>query len=348
MEIKDIIYGNGIVKGVISSDSGNEYSCGYDSDFGVAWCSCPYYVFNKVTCKHQLFFLDNIEMDKMKSKQKYNNIPSDCLTVDTLMGSGFPQGTSVAIYAESGRGKTILSAQMALSCIKNLNKDVIVLETEGNREQDYQELIKRFNKRWKVDEKDIDDKIHFYQIISSFQDKTKAMVDLLKMVGYDTEIDQSKKGDKYSITFKECKPKLKEADLKNAGLLIVDSLTEPLKSTVGHKSQNLPARSELISRFFSRLISIAIDYELCIIINHHASINPMQLFGRDFGKPYGGDEVLYNSKYILAIIDSDMSARAKYGKSARRVMLMKHPYNATTGELFPINLKEDYGFTDDE
>ncbi len=348
MKLIDVVYGRNIVKGVILSDSGEEYCCGYDSDYGVTWCSCPYYVFNKTTCKHQLFFLDNIEIDKMKSKKTYKSIPTDCLTIDTLMGGGFPQGTTVAIYAESGRGKTILSAQMALSCIKNLNKDVIVLETEGNREQDYLELIKRFNNRWELDEKDITDKIHFYQVVSGFQDKSKAMADLLKMVGYDVEMKQSKKGDKYTMTFKDCKPKLKEKDLKNAGLLVVDSLTEPLKSTIGHKSQNLPARSELISRFFSRLISIAIDYNLCVILNHHASINPMQLFGRDFGKPYGGDEVLYNSKYILAIIDSDMTARAKYGKSARRAMLMKHPFNATTGELFPINLKVDYGFTDDE
>jgi RecA/RadA recombinase len=351
MELKDIIYGNGIIKGVVLGDSGKEYSCGMDTDTYNTWCTCPVYTFHKgqTTCKHQLFFIDNVENDKMAKRKKYKNIPSDCVTIDTLMGGGFPQGTSVAVYAESGRGKTILSAQMALSCIKNLDQDVMVLETEGNREQDYIELLDRFNQdRWKIDDKKIEDKLHFYQIISGFQSKEKAMVELLEMVGYKVEIDQSKKGDKYSITFRDCKPKLKEKDLKNSGIIIVDSLTEPIKSTIGHKSQNLPARSELISRFFSKLISIAIDYNICIVINHHASINPMQMFGRDFGKPYGGDEVLYNSKYILAIIDSDMKARATYGKSARRVMLMKHPFNATTGELFPINLKEDYGFTDDE
>ncbi|RKY93948.1 MAG: hypothetical protein DRQ06_05980 [Candidatus Hydrothermota bacterium] len=284
----------------------------------------------------------------MKPKKSFKNILSGCVTLDSLMGNGFPQGTTVAVYAESGIGKTILSAQLALSCMKNLKKDVVIIETEGNRFQDYIELLMKFKDRWGLDKDEIIERLHFYQIINSFEEKSKSMVQLLELVGYSVKIEQSKKGDKYSITFNECKPKLKVEDLKKSGLLIIDSLTEPIKSTIGHKSQNLPARSELISRLFARLISIAIEFELAVVINHHSSINPMNLFGRDFGKPYGGDEILYNSKYILCIINSDMAARAKYGKTARRVMLLKHPFNATTGELFPVNLKVDYGFTDEE
>ena len=59
------------------------------------------------------------------------------------------------------------------------------------------------------------------------------------------------------------------------------------------------------------------------------------MFGRDFGRAYGGDEVLYNSKYVIEIVDSDMTARAKYGSTARRILLIKHPYNAVTRELYP-------------
>lgn len=347
MRIKEIVYGCGVVKAVIESDSGNEYTTSMDIDENITWCTCPIHIFKKRTCKHTLYLLDNLEIDKMP-KEKYDNFITGCTTLDSLMGNGFPQGTTVAVYAESGRGKTILSAQLALSCIKNLGQDVIILETEGNREQDYLELLSRFKDRWELTDSDIKKHLHFYPVISSFNAKSKAMVDLLNMVGYDVEIDASKKGDKYTITFKECKPKLKQKDLESAGLIIVDSLTEPIKSTIGHKSQNLPARSELIARMFSRLISIATAYKLCVVINHHSSVNPLQLFGRDFGKPYGGDEVLYNSKYIVCIVDSDMSARAKYGKTARRLMLMKHPFNPTVGELFPVNLKPDYGFTDDD
>ena len=348
MIVKDIVYGScGIIKAVIESDSGNEYTSSIDIDTQDTWCTCPIFVFKKEVCKHILYLLDNLELDNMPKKE-YKNFLTGCMTLDSMMGNGFPQGTTTAIYAESGRGKTILSAQLALSCIKNLGQDVIILETEGNREQDYLELLGRFKDRWGLTDADIKKHLHFYSVISSFDNKSKAMIDLLNMVGYDVEIDQSKKGDKYSITFNECKPKLKQSDLETSGLLIVDSLTEPIKATIGHKSQNLPARSELISRMFSRLISIATNYEICVVINHHASINPLQMFGRDFGKPYGGDEVLYNSKYIVCIVDSDMAARAKYGKSARRFFLLKHPYNPTVGELFPVNLKPDYGYTDDE
>jgi len=348
MKIKDIIYGCGIVKAVIESDSGEEYTTSMDIETNETWCTCPLYVFKKEkVCKHIIHLLDNMEIEKMPKKQ-FNNFLTGCMTLDAMMGNGFPQGTTVAVYAESGTGKTILSAQLALACIKNLGEDVIILETEGNRKQDYLELLYKFKDRWELTEKDISDHLHFYSVISGFEEKEKAMVKLLNMVGYDVDISQSKKGDKYSITFRERKPLLKSKDLEKSGLIIVDSLTEPIKSTIGHKSQNLPARSELIARMFSKLISIAIEYKTCIVLNHHATINPLQMFGRDFGKPYGGDEVLYNSKYILAIIDSDMSARAKFGKSARRFMLLKHPFNAVTGELYAVNLKKDYGYTDDE
>jgi RecA/RadA recombinase len=350
MKTLDTIYGpDGICKSIIQSDSEHEYVVSLDSELGKVWCTCPLYIFKKTDlCKHMEFMLNEVDYNKMKKRNKFKNFSSGCTTIDTLMGNGFPQGTTVAVYAESGRGKTILSAQLALSMISSLDEDVIVIETEGNREQDYLELLNRFRDRFDVSEDTIYDKLHFYPVISSFNDKTKSMVELLKMVGYKAEIKQSKKGDKYSITFNDCKPQLKEKDLKKAGLLIIDSLTEPLKTTIGHKSQNLPARSELISRFFYKLIGVARDYNLTVLLNHHASVNPMQMFGRDFGKPYGGDEVLYNSKYILAIIDSDMKARSEFGKTARRVMMLKHPYNATVGELYSLNLKKDYGFTEEE
>jgi len=348
MKILDSIFKDDIFKAIVLSDSGKEYVVSLDTLSGRSWCTCPLYVYDKERpCKHIRYVIDNIDYDNM-AKKKFGNFKTGCSTIDLLLGNGIPQGTITAIYAESGIGKTILGAQLVLAEISQLGKDVIVIETEGNREEDYLEILYRFKDRWGLTESEIRKHLHFYPVISDFMGESRAMIDLLKMVGYDAIIEQSKKGDKYSITFKECKPKLKEKDLSNSGLLIIDSLTEPLKATIGHKSQNLPARSELISRFFYKLISLGYNYGLAVLIIHHASVNPMQVYGRDFGKPYGGDEVLYNSKYILAIIDSDMTARAKYGKTARRVMLLKHPYNPDTGELYPINLKKDYGFTDEE
>lgn len=271
MYLKSIEYGNDrICKAIIVGDKGQEYVTSIDGDTNETWCTCPFYTFRKITCKHMLCLLDNLDITKMKPTKRFKNFLSGCLTIDTLMGNGFPQGSTVAVFAESGTGKTLLSAQLALSCVKNLKKDVIVLETEGNREQDYLELLNRFSERWGVTEKEIQEHIHYMPIISSFGETSKAMQELLKMVGYEVEIDQSKKGDKYSITFRDSKPKLKEDILKNTGLIVIDSLTEPIKTTIGHKSQNLPARSELISRFFYKLISIARDYNICVVLNHHS------------------------------------------------------------------------------
>lgn len=353
MLLKEILYANdNIVKGIITSDSGKEYVSSYDGDNDATWCTCPYYIFKKIPCKHILFLLDNIDYENMKSKKQYKNFLCGCTTIDMLMGNGFPLGSVTALFGESGQGKTLLSAQLALSCIKNLNKDVIVVETEGNREQDYLELLLKFKDRFELTEEEIIDRIHFFSIIENFQQQSKAMVDLLKMVGYETEIDKSKKGDKYTITFKDCKPKLKDNILKSSGLLLIDSLTKPLKASIGNKTQNLPARAELSARFFARLYSISANYGLATVVIHHASINKTTFY-TDHGNPYGGDEIFYNSKYIIQILKSDMASRAKFaececqGKSAKRVMLVKHPYIQVNKEMFPIHLKKDFGFTDE-
>jgi len=347
MEIKKIIYGNdAICKAIIKGDSGREYVTSIDGDTYDTWCTCPWWILKGkqvTTCKHIIYLIDNLDWSKMKPTKRFENFLSECTTIDTLMGNGFPLGSVTAIFGQPGQGKTLLTAQLALSCIKNLKKDVIILETEGNREQDYLELLLRFSDRFNLTEKEIIKHIHFFTVLGDFDNQ--AIVILLQMVGYKAELEKSKKGDKYTVTFKEIKPKLKEELLENTGMIVIDSLTKPLKSSIGHKTQNLPARADLVARFFDRIYQIAYKHNIAILINHHASIDNMK-WGRDFGKVYGGDEVLYNSKYVMELIDSDMAARAKYGKSARRILLLKHPFNPVTGNLFPVNLKADYGFCD--
>ena len=77
MRLLDIFYGNdNIVKAIILSDSGNEYTASYDGDSEVAWCTCPRYIFNRFrlgTCNHVLFLLDNIEYSKMKPTKRFKN-----------------------------------------------------------------------------------------------------------------------------------------------------------------------------------------------------------------------------------------------------------------------------------
>lgn len=347
--LKSISYYNDhIVKGEILSDSGHEYTVSYDGDSNIGWCTCPSSIFksyNNNYCKHVRCLVGQIDKDKMKSTKRFENFLSGCTTIDLLMGNGFPLGSVTAIFGQPGTGKTALSAQLVLSCIKNLNKDVIVIETEGNREQDYLELLHKFKDRFELTEEQIDKRIHFYSVVGDFQ--SQAIITLLKIVGYDVTMDQSKGGDRYTSTFKDCKSGIKEEELKSSGLMIIDSLTKPIKTSVGSKTQNLPTRAELIARFFGRIYQLAYNYNLGVVINHHCSYNPVTPFGRDFGNPYGGDEVFYNSKYIIEIVDSDMATRAKFGPSGRRVFLIKHPYLPVTKELLPVNLKKDFGFTDE-
>jgi hypothetical protein len=78
------------------------------------------------------------------------------------------------------------------------------------------------------------------------------------------------------------------------------------------------------------------------------SVNPITPFGRDLGKPYGGDPILYNSKYAIQFIDAPRKLKDEttWGEECRRIKLLRRPDEPTTGELIPVRLRKDWGFCD--
>ena len=348
MIIKELKYdNNGIARAIIQSDTGSEYSVCADAELYRSWCSCPSYMFAKdgKSCKHIEFLLNNLEYEKMV-KKKLNFVETGCSKIDELLGGGIPYGIVTATFGEPTSGKSLFGHQAGLASIATTGKNTILIETEGLRTYDVRMIQYKFMDRWGLDKKTVDSK---YQVIHTMGDiQLKSFQKLFQLFGYIVTDEISKNG-KYTLKFTNCTPKLKEKDLEETSMIVLDSLTKPVKDSVGSNTQNLPARAELMQRLFGKLYDIAGRYNIAVIVNHHASINPMMPFGRDLGKPYGGNPVLYNSKFAMEFIDAPRKIQNEtgWGDETRRVKLLRRPDVPATSELFPIRLKKDYGFCDE-
>lgn len=362
MELKSFDLSNdNIVRSIILSDSGNIYETCIDLDDNSFLCSCPYHVYNKVACKHIYFLYEQLKelgVKKMSNKE-FEKLETGCKTIDLLLGGGLPYGIVTSVVSEPNIGKTKLGLQCALANIAKGYKSLII-DTEGEKFEDHLAIMTKFGKRWNLSEDDIKKNIIW---ISAKGDLNELSIEkLLKLFGYKLTLELSSNG-KYSVTFEDLVEVIKEGRkiksrkkllpikeyMDNVRYILIDSITMPLKESVGSETQNLPARASIVQRLYGRLYQIAKEYNAAILVTHHASVNPITPYGRDFGHMYGGHPVLYNSKYAIQLLDSTSEIKKTKFKGfeheARRVRLIRHPYINDT-KLYDIRLKTDYGFCD--
>ena len=269
MKIQSIYYDNiGVARIILESDSGNEYDIAIDNPRRIAWCSCPFYVFNKIPCKHILFAMNYLEYDKMVDKTKsLKHLTTGCKTIDNLLGGGIPYGIVTAVFGEPTTGKTLFGYQSGLSNLANSNKDTILIETEGLRDIDTYNILEKFRSRWNLSSADITKR---FKIIHTLGDpKLQSIQKLFQMFGYMITLEISKNG-KYSIQFQNTIPTLTPNQLEKTSMIILDSLTKPVKDSVGSETQNLPARAQMTERLFGKLYHVAKIYNIAILVIHHA------------------------------------------------------------------------------
>ena len=283
----------------------------------------------------------------MNDKKNWKYLKSGCKTLDTLLGGGLRYGTVTAFTSEPNIGKTKLAIQLALSNIANTGKKSMIVDTEGEDKTDVEEIARRFAKRFNIDKDTLKEK---FVIINSQGDlKESSLIKLMRLFGYDLKLELSEKGGKYSTSFQNIKPEIDNYNVKDFSFIAIDSLSSPLKETIGTETQNLPTRASIVQRLYGKLYQFAKTYDIAFIVNHHTTRNPITPYGRDFGKVFGGDPVLYNSKYVVQIINSTSTIKKAKFKGfedeAKRIRLLRHPY-IKSDKLYDIRLKEDWGFED--
>ena len=144
MKIKELFYTyNGIARGIIESDSGNEYCTSLDPDLFRSWCSCPFFVFKNEHCKHIKYLVQKVDYGKMVGR-KLNYLETGCETIDDMLGGGVPFGIVTAVFGEPTSGKTLFGDQMGLANIAKTGKNTILIETEGLRSYDTKLVLYKF------------------------------------------------------------------------------------------------------------------------------------------------------------------------------------------------------------
>jgi len=347
MIVRNITYDNlGIARGYVASDSGNEYVSCLDRNNNRVWCSCPVFTFNKIICKHVMALMNSVEYDRMVKKEKLDRISTDCQIIDDLLGGGIPFGIVTGLFGKPMSGKSFFAYQMIIKFLADTTLKAMYKDTEGLRERDLRGLLYRLGERFNVSKKDIDERVVIKTTLGDTQ--LRSVQKLLQMFGTMVTFTQSA-GGKITPIFQACTPSIKQNILENDfGLLVIDSLTKPIKDGITSTTSNLPTRSQVQERIFGELSNLATRSNMAILVNHHVSSNPVMPFGTDFGKPVGGDSIMYNTKYTLEFWDATNKIKkdSGFGLEARRVRLYRHPTEQIDGVWHVIRLKKDYGYTD--
>ena len=358
MILKELFYtSSGVAKAIILGDSGVEYCSNLDIINDNYWCSCDSYVYNSeriVVCKHLRYLYKMVDKKKMKDKtDELIKTPTGCKTVDNLLGGGFPHKLISALFGDPATGKSFLAYQSGVNNVKINNKKTLLLDTEGLTQNDLDTILGKLGKRYDVDEKKLKDK---FQMIKTYNDpQMQSIQKLMQMFGYMVTFEMSKKGGKYKVIFRHCDETLTEKELKQTSMIIIDSLTKPIKDSIGSETPNLPARAQIVERLFGKLHQVADLYNIAVVVIHHQSNAPPVGPYKMPPRIYGGNPIYYNSKYILEIFQSTKNERDMvcaenkknvWGKEARRVTMIRHPSIQPPDGKFPIRLMKDMGFVD--
>lgn len=139
--------------------------------------------------------------------------------------------------------------------------------------------------------------------------------------------------------------KLKE---KKYGLVVIDSLTAPVKSVIPSAAQNFPARANILQELLGTFYTICRAHNCAIFLTDHISRSPMSpgyVYG--LGIPWGGQDITYYVKIQLGLYYAKKDQRASYpGESQRLRRLERHRYPGLDREIILIHLAKDTGYKD--
>ena len=182
-------------------------------------------------------------------------LPSGSEVFDNLLGGGFESGSITEIAGENGSGKTQISHQLAVNCIKQFGKEVIWIDTEGTF---------RFNRIIQMCEPlklDPDEVLSHITVGRAFNSEHQMAL-----------TDQAL------------------STVPNVGLIIVDSLMAHFRSEFAGRG-TLAERQQLIGKYLAFIAKQSEILNCVAIVTNQVSAKPDAIFFGDPNKPIGGNVV---------------------------------------------------------
>ena len=227
------------------------------------------------------------------------------------------------IYGPPNSGKSLLAFQIA--CQYNS----VILATEDMNYEAFSFVKDRWGKSYKE------------PVIL----RARSLRSFLQFLGLDI-IPQEKKGSlKFEIVLRRVTqyPLIEDNGvMKDKDLLVIDSLTSPIKNYIPSGRQNREARAAVFSAVFGSLYEISEKWEIPIILILHESKDPASEY--DAGRPWGGNVPLYEIKHYFQMESSrgtDWENKKVFEKKIRRRRFLGRGEDR---DYHILQIKKDYGY----
>lgn len=249
--------------------------------------------------------------------------------VNKLLTFGYCKKVPVALFGPPKEGKSIFCLQEALYLATQLNRNVLYIDTEGAGPV--------FLKIW---EEILRKRFSTPDTIKVFYEDLRRIEDILGYHGFKVELKLSKTG-KIETVFKGSSENLMEKKVaeNNIGVIVYDSMSNPIKISFPGGRMNYPARADAIDMWLNAIHFSSMDHDLVPLVVHHRSIDPTN----PYAEPYvtGGETVLYNFKVILYLAQR----KFKPHSSVRDIFLVRWYNKKEWEESVPVILT-DRGYFD--
>lgn len=260
-------------------------------------------------------------------------------TIDEPLGGGFYEGSIASVFGDPNIGKSVFCLQMAYKWASEGHK-VMYFDTEGMSPQQIMFWDTKFKERYNTDKE---------PIILNAKSPEKLFDFLGRDFSYEVDKDSGKIGRIAVIKRKVDKRKKDQSDpnilnREDPDIVIVDSFSYIIKTSIGNMTSLLPARADVEAKLLSVFNEWVDKGGKFLLLTNHISRNPTN--PQDLGSLEGGSFVHYSSKIIFQVARPTKDLREKYGDDTRRIRFLRKPImrNGEEYEWIIIRLKQDYGF----
>jgi hypothetical protein len=300
-----------------------------------------------------------------------SKLSTGCQTIDDLMEGGFPLGAPALVYSIPNLGKTWLTFQTACMCTRDpkhggLGRPVLYLDTESYfSEETFNRLYAYFQKRWPDLPKE--PMIEIVMIPSIFElgqefgmeiqivqeeSRTSALIKFptdrqVKIADGKAEGKREVKETFQSTGWLKTSPAWKKFEDKNYGMMAIDSITVPLKTSIPKTTQNLPARGTILNAILGVLYPFVKHFNSSILVTDHLTrspMNPMYQYG--LGDPWGGSDIIYYIKYIVGLFPAKKDDRESIDQGYRLKQIFRYRYPGLDSKTVLAMLAQDTGYID--
>ena len=284
----------------------------------------------------------------MRQSGERLEIRSGVKELDELTKGGLPTKFPTCIFSVPNLGKSFLAVQYAMH-LSRQGIGSLYIDTEGFlSEKVWQKFCNIFQRRWSDVRPDL---IKIIPLRNVFR--------LYRFFGIQVSLEYSKARTTVIIKFPKTKKKVQSSTRDeawyeysqayktitndNIGLLILDSLSAPIKLAVGSATQNLPARADLQRTLLDAIITISDYCDIASLIITHISKSPT--VPQDLGRPYGGQEIGYFLKHILLLKRPKKEWFDRYSSIKNELREIRRIRWGIEPETFcVVRLKHDWGY----